>query len=89
MFSYVALISSNVAWSSSFHCDPMLLDKLGKSVNDYVLPEVSLQDVRRQARQAVNIQGRYNSFGADVNNSMKEAIFGESISNVRIESTYV
>lgn len=83
------LAPSVISQEQSKNSDPMLLDKLGKSVNDYVLPEVSLQDVRRQARQAVNIQGRYNSFGADVNNSMKEAIFGESISNVRIESTYV
>lgn len=77
-----------VSQEQSKQSDPMILQNLGRVATDYINPETSLQDISHSVKQAVRIQGSYNNYEADISHSMKEAIFGNNVSNVRIERAY-
>lgn len=77
-----------VSQEQSKQSDPMILKNLGKTVTDFVGPETSLQDISHSVKQTVKIQGSYNNFEREMSDNMKEAIFGNTISNVRIEREY-
>lgn len=77
-----------VSQEQSKQSDPMILKSLGKTVTDFVGPETSLQDISHSVKQTVKIQGSYNNFEREMSDNMKEAIFGNTISNVRIEREY-
>ena len=77
-----------VSQEQSKQSDPMILQNLGRVATDYINPETSLQDINHSVKKAIRIQGSYQHLEQDINQSMKEAIFGNNISNVRIERDY-
>ena len=77
-----------VSQEQSKQSDPMILQNLGRIATDYINPETSLQDINHSVKKAIRIQGSYQHLEQDINQSMKEAIFGNNISNVRIERDY-
>ena len=77
-----------VSQEQSKQSDPMILQNLGRVATDYINPETSLQDINHSVKKAIRIQGSYQHLEQDINQNMKEAIFGNNISNVRIERDY-
>lgn len=77
-----------VSQEQSKQSDPMILKNLGRVATDYIGPETSLQDISHSVKQTVKIQGSYQHFEQEMSDNMKEAIFGNNISNVRIEREY-
>lgn len=77
-----------VSQEQSKQSDPMILQNLGRVATDFVGPETSLQDISHSVKQTVKIQGSYQHFEKEMSDNMKEAIFGNNISNVRIEREY-
>ena len=77
-----------VSQEQSKQSDPMILQNLGRVATDYIGPETSLQDIKYSVKKAIKIQGSYQHMEQDMHDNMKEAIFGNNISNVRIERDY-
>lgn len=77
-----------VSQEQSKQSDPMMLQSMGRTATDYIAPEGDLRDIGRSIKKTIRIQGSYDHIEQDINHSMKEAIFGNNISNVRISREY-
>ena len=54
----------------------------------YITPNISYGDLENTVKQTARVVGSYNNLEQDMQHSMKKAIFGNNVSNVRIDKSY-
>ena len=64
-----------------------MLQRQGSIKTDYILPDINLRDIGNNVQSNLKLYGKFQDYQESAETNVKRAIFGNNISNVRINRT--
>lgn len=81
------MLAPNATSMEQSRSSDKMLQRQGSIKTDYILPDINLRDIGNNVQSNLKLYGKFQDYQESAETNVKRAIFGNNISNVRINRT--